>query len=159
MTVAEKILRISAGSGLHACILLILPFSVNRDLAPVEVFAIFFLAYLVFVLLNASIGAVELTLSKKKESSGDEGGLRPPVLASAVFLALLYAALPASLVLSWGITAEIMLVSLVAFALGFFLQWVCVKVAFARSSGKIILSFFLAIPVFLISVLSAVAAQ
>lgn len=159
MTVAEKVLRISAGSGLHACILLIFPFSVNPDLASVEVFAIFFLAYLAFVLINASIGAVELALSKKKESSGDEGGPRPPVLASAFFVALLYAALPASLALSWGITAEIVLVSSVAFVLGFFLQWVSVKVAFAKSFGKITLSFFLAIPVFLISVLSAAAAQ
>lgn len=159
MTVAEKILRISAGSGLHACVMLLFPVGVDADLAPLRVFAAFSLAYLVFVVLNASVGAVALAFSRRRGYADGRGAPRAPVLASAVFAALLYVALPASLVLSWGISADTVLLSSVAFALGFLLQWFALEVAFSKALGKFILCFFLVLPVLMVWGLSAAVAQ
>ncbi|MGW9347587.1 hypothetical protein SAMN05421803_101125 [Nocardiopsis flavescens] len=159
MTVAEKILRVSAGSGLHACVMLLFPAGVHGDLAPLRVFAAFCLAYLVFVFLNASVGAVALAFSRGKESPDGRGAPRAPVRASSVLVALLYAALPASLVLSWGVSADTVLLSSVAFALGFLLQWFALEVAFSKALGKFILCFFLVLPVLMVWGLSAAVAQ
>jgi hypothetical protein len=158
MTATEYILRIAAGSGLHASLLLIFPFGIDASISPMAVFLVLAGIYVIFVFLGALIGAIAFLVVGGKDSLGDQAPPRPLVLFPAVASGLLYSALPASLAFSWGITGEVVTISVLAFLLGFFLQVMFIKIAFAEIFGRVVISFLLVLPVFLSALLAVASA-
>jgi hypothetical protein len=155
MTATEKMFRLAAGGGLHACLLLNLPFGPNPGAPPAEFFSDHVVAYVVLVSLSTAVGVLASFLSGREHPDAGTGP-RAPIFASASFLALLYAALPISLFFSWGMTAGNVILSLAAFAVGFILHYSFLRIAFMKAFGKVFTSFSLVLPVFFIALYSMV---
>jgi hypothetical protein len=156
MTATEKMFRLAAGGGLHACLLLNLPFGPNPGTPPAEFFSDHVIAYVVLVSLSAAVGVLASFLSGRGERPDAGTGLRAPIFASASFVALVYAALPISLFFSWGVTAGNVILSLTAFAVGFILHYSFLRIAFMKAFGKVFASFSLVLPVLFIALYSMV---
>ncbi|MFC9087417.1 hypothetical protein [Nocardiopsis dassonvillei] len=156
MTATEKMFKLAAGGGLHACLLLNLPFSLSPGTPPGRFFSDHVIAYVVLVSLSAAVGVLASSLSGRRERPDAGTGLRAPIFASASFVALVYAALPITLFFSWGVTTGNVILSLAAFAVGFILHYLFLRIAFMKSFGKVFVSCSLVLPVLFIALYSVV---
>lgn len=119
MTAAETVLRYAAGGGIHASLILLLPFEISSTNSPFIIFLFFVIVFLYILTVTAVCGLLSYRIFGEDRLHGDSRAkLKANGLMSAVS-GFHYALLPASLVLTEGMNSGVVIAVFVAFFLGF----------------------------------------
>ncbi len=150
VTAFEAALRIAFGGGIHAFLILLMPFSISDDVAPESVLAVLTAAYAVLLTVTTLPGLSAFLLERGRASGRRAPTLRATKAASSAVAALLYALLPASLMITEGPDAQIIAISLFAAVFGYLVHRACLAVTFSHAAGAVVRAAALAAPLLLI---------
>ncbi|MFJ9552301.1 hypothetical protein ACIRPH_00700 [Nocardiopsis sp. NPDC101807] len=127
--------RVLCGGGLHACLLLLFPWSISSDIRPAMAFAILSAVYGALLLITTLPSLVAFAIEvRRRVPRGGSRKFGATRATSASVAGLFYFALPFSLVSIEGFTALNVTVSLVGFAVGFLLHRMFLWLSFEGSS-------------------------
>ncbi|WP_150254179.1 hypothetical protein [Nocardiopsis deserti] len=167
-TVAEAVSRIASGGGIHAFLILLMPFSLADGVTPGSVLTMFTAAYAVLLTVTTLPGLIAFLLERRRASgrrheserrcacehrrASARGAptLRATKAAPSAVAALLYACLPASLILTEGPDAFIIATSLFVGLFGYLVHRACLAVAFSSAPGAVVRAVALIAPLLLI---------
>ncbi len=173
-TAAEAVSRIASGGGIHAFLLLLMPFSLADGVTPGFLLTVFTAAYAVLLTVTTLPGLIAFLLEHRRASRsrhkserrcacehGRASDRRAPTLratkaAPSAVAALLYACLPASLIITEGPDPDIIAVSLVAALFGYLVHRACLAVTFSSAAGAVLRVVALIAPLLLILGLASV---
>ncbi|WP_433701167.1 hypothetical protein [Nocardiopsis sp. CA-288880] len=135
MTVVGTGARVLGGGGLHACLLLLFPWSISSDVRPTMAFAALSAAYGALLLMTTLPSLVAFAIEvRRRIPRGGSRECRATRAISASVAGLFYFALPFSLVFTEGFTALNAAVSVMGFAVGFLLHRMFLRLSFEGSS-------------------------
>ncbi|MFC9087964.1 hypothetical protein [Nocardiopsis dassonvillei] len=153
-TAAEAFFRIASGGGIHAFLILLMPFSISDHLTFGFALTVLTAAYAVLLAVTTLPGLIAFLLERRR------AGRRAPTLratkaAPSAVAALLYACLPASLIITEGPDPEIIAISLAAALFGYLVHRACLAVAFSSAAGAVVRTVALIAPLLLITGLAS----
>jgi hypothetical protein len=149
-TVAEAVSRIASGGGIHAFLILLMPFSVSDHLTFGFVLIVLTSVYAVLLTVTTLPGLIAFLLERRRASARGAPTLRATKAAPSAVAALLYACLPASLILTEGPDPEVIAISLVAALFGYLVHRACLAVTFSSAAGAVVRAVALIAPLPLI---------
>jgi hypothetical protein len=127
--------RVLGGGGLHACLLLLFPWSISSDVHPPMAFAALSAAYGVLLLITTLPSLVAFAVEvRRRVPRGGSREFGATKAASASVAGFFYFALPFSLVFTEGFTALNLALSVMGFAVGFLLHRMFLRLSFEGSS-------------------------
>ncbi|APC35930.1 hypothetical protein A9R04_15095 [Nocardiopsis dassonvillei] len=149
-TAAEAVSRIASGGGIHAFLILLMPFSLADGVTPGSVLTVLTMAYAVLLTVTTLPGLIAFLLERRRASDRRAPTLRATKAAPSAVAALLYACLPASLILTEGPDPEIIAISLAAALFGYLVHRACLAVTFSSAAGAVVRVVALIAPLLLI---------
>ncbi|WP_435109664.1 hypothetical protein [Nocardiopsis synnemataformans] len=149
MTVSEAVLRIASGGGIHAFLILLMPFSIADGVTPGFVLTVLPAAYAVFLTVTTLPGLIAFFLERRR-AGGKAPTLRATKAVPSAVAALLYGFLPASLMITEGPDALIIASSLFIALFGYLIHRACLAVTFSFAAGAVVRTVALIAPLLLI---------
>lgn len=155
-TAAEAVSRIASGGGIHAFLILLMPFSIADGVTPGFFLTVLTAAYAVLLTVTTLPGLIAFLLERRRASGsrhkserrcacehGHASDRRTPTLratkaAPSAVAALLYACLPASMMITEGPDAFIIAISLFIGLFGYLVHRACLAVTFSSAAGAVV---------------------
>ncbi|PDP89399.1 hypothetical protein CQJ94_01475 [Glycomyces fuscus] len=137
MSALEAALRTASGGGIHAFLILLMPFSIADGVTSGSLLTVFTAAYAVLLTVTTLPGLIAFLLERRR------AGRRAPTLratkaAPSAAVALLYAFLPASLMVTEGPDAFVIATSLFIGLFGYLVHRACLAVTFSSAAGAVV---------------------
>ncbi|MCP3012692.1 hypothetical protein NGM33_05060 [Nocardiopsis dassonvillei] len=149
-TAAEASFRIASGGAIHAFLVLLMPFSVSDHLTFGFVLIVLTSVYAVLLTITTLPGLIAFLLERRRASARGAPTLRATKAAPSAVAALLYACLPASLILTEGLDAFVIATSLFIGLFGYLVHRACLAVTFSSAAGAVVRAVALIAPLLLI---------
>lgn len=150
MTAVETVLRYAAGGGLHASLILLLPFEVSSATPPPTAFLFFVIAFLYILVVTAICGILSYRIFGGDRLREDPRAKLKAIGLTSAVSGFHYALLPASLVLTEGMNVGVAMAILVAFFLGFTFNFSSLFVAQLKAVRMRLVWCFFTVPLVLI---------
>ncbi|MFD3684818.1 hypothetical protein ACFWTE_08390 [Nocardiopsis sp. NPDC058631] len=147
MTVTEAGSRVASGGGIHASLLLLLPWSISSDVRPAVAFAVLLVSYVALLAITTLPSLAAFLWEKRRSSTKASPHFEATKTTSAAVAGFFYFALPISLVFTEDSTALVAAISMAAFAMGFLVHRMCLYVSFSGVPVRVFCPIVLSIPV------------
>lgn len=168
MTTSEAVSRTASGGGIHAFLILLMPFSISDGVTSGFALTVLPAAYAVFLTVTTFPGLIAFLLERRRASGRRHeserrcayghrrtSGPRAPALratkaAPSAVAALLYALFPASMTVTEGPDALVIAFSLFIALFGYLVHRACLAVTFSSAAGAVVRAVALTAPLLLI---------